>query len=76
MPNRRRSTVNACPCLSGLPGCRDHTGAMRCPCCQRAKRLHGKGIRIEVDTSRETISRQARARNAIQNRREALDALA
>lgn len=68
--------MTSCPCLSGLPGQRDHTGAMRCPCCQRAKRLHGKGIRIEVEASRETISRQARARNAIQNRREALDALA
>jgi len=68
--------VTSCPCLSGLPGQRDHTGAMRCPCCQRAKRLHGKGIRIEVEASRETISRQAVARRKIQTMREALDALA
>jgi hypothetical protein len=38
--------------------------------------MHGKGIRIEVEASRETISRQAVARRQIQNRREALDALA
>ena len=68
--------MTSCPCLSGLPGQRDHTGAIRCPCCQAARRMHGKGIRIEVEASRETISRQARARNAIQNRREAADALA
>ena len=65
-----------CPCLSGLPGQRDHTGAMRCPCCQAARRMHGKGIRIEVEASRSVITRMARARREIQNRREAADALA
>ncbi len=65
-----------CPCLSGLPGCRDHTGAMRCPCCQAARRMHGKSIRIEVEASWETISRQAVARRRIQDMREAADALA
>lgn len=68
--------VTMCPCGSGLPAQRDHTGALRCPCCQRAKRLHGKGQRIEVEASRETITRMAVARRIIQDRREALDALA
>ena len=65
-----------CPCLSGLPGQRDHTGAMRCPCCQAARRMHGKGIRIEVEASRSTITRMAVARRRIQDMREAADALA
>jgi hypothetical protein len=38
--------------------------------------MHGKGIRVEVEASRETISRQAVARRRIQDMREAADALA
>lgn len=68
--------VMMCPCQSGLPARRDHTGAVRCPCCQAARRMHGKNVRVDVEASRETITRMAVARRKIQTMCEALDALA
>ena len=53
--------MSACPCLSGLPGQRDHTGAMRCPCCQAARRMHAKGIRIAAIYGGDPIEKQIKA---------------
>jgi hypothetical protein len=59
-----------CPCQSGQPARYTPTGELWCSACQRPRRMHGKQRRADVDAPRDAITRQARARRAIEERRD------
>jgi hypothetical protein len=59
-----------CPCGSGLKTRRVNGGVAWCSACQRPRRMHGKQRRADVDAPRDAITRQARARRAIEERRD------
>lgn len=64
-----------CPCGSNLPARRYIVG-LRCPACRRFGRLHGNARETVVDASREFVTRQSRARAAIEDRAALREALA
>jgi hypothetical protein len=57
-----------CPCGSNLPPRRYAVG-LRCDACQRFPKMHGTPRQTVVEASREFVTRQARARAAIEYRR-------
>lgn len=59
-----------CPCGSGNPTLRTATGTAYCRACQRPKRMHGRMTLRDVESSREFVTRQARARAEIEARRD------
>lgn len=66
-----------CPCGSGLKARRVNGGVAWCPACKRTPQTHGRRTRAEIEVPRDVITRQAKARRAIEERRdmEAADAL-
>lgn len=64
-----------CPCGSLLPARMYATGP-RCPACRRFRRLHGDARDTVVDHSRAFVTRQARARAALEDRAAMREAMA
>ena len=56
-----------CPCGSNLPA-RMYAVGPRCPACLKFRRLHGDARKTVVDHSRAFVTRQARARAALEDR--------